>query len=225
MVTKEECEMMGGIYIPGYKKKDGTYVKAYCKSKTDKVFVKRGESHSIEPKIEWVPEVDDDLEVPDIPETPKTSNVPEISESQVIREKETKGENPITKKYKLPNSNLINAKMIEKDIASEDKYVKRDLKKQDFEDIPYQASRIAKDAEKEADESIKLEKSQQILSESEYAKLRNRIEKREAKETRERIKKESKMSKRSIKLEKKKRRHERREKRRSKKLERLWGRK
>ncbi len=33
MATQEECESMGMDYVPGYKKRDGSYVSGFCRAR------------------------------------------------------------------------------------------------------------------------------------------------------------------------------------------------
>ncbi len=186
MVTKEECEAMGKIFVAGHKDGNGNYVRAYCRDTPENYPLVRREENPIRMEEHFPLEAE-----------AKEHMFPAVPEKGEMKES---GE-PIAKRYKLPRSNLTNAKMIEKEIATEDKYVARDLKKQDFEDIPYQASRIEKDAEKESTEAVKLEGSQQVLAQSHYAKLKNKIAKREYRDVKTRVKKEKAASKRAIRAE------------------------
>lgn len=203
MVTKEECESKGKIFVPAHKDGKGGWTRAYCR-KSDNFPTQLN-------RDELVPSYDDFY-----PTESLEDNLPDMDIVPYNEPEDLAG-----KKYKLPRSNLTNAKVIKKDISIEDKRIGNDLKKQDFEDIPFQASRIEKDAQKEAIEANKLNESQKVRAKSKYANQKNKISKREARETKNRIRKERKSSKRAIKTEKKRIRHEKKEEKREEKLSKL----
>lgn len=200
MVTKEECEAMGKTFVKPHKNGKGGWTKGYC----------RDVSNPLMTLNNGLPQPSYEDFYPAEPLS-EPSNLMEFEDTEDLE----------GKRYKLPRSNLINAKIIKKDISSEDRKIGRDLREQDFEDIPYQSSRIVMDAEKEAKEASKLEESQKVRAKSHYANQKNKISKRETRETKNRIKKEKSASKRAIRTEKKRIRHEKKEAKRESKLEKL----
>jgi hypothetical protein len=130
---------------------------------------------------------------------------------------------PAARGVKLPRSNIKNAKGIYKDIRTEDKKVGKDIKQQDFVDIPFQDARLALDAKKETQEAEKLAASQGVRGNYLYTKQANKISARETSEQKKKLNHENKMSKRSLSLQKKQKQMEKKERRRDKKRRKLTG--
>ena len=204
MVTKEDCEMMGKDFVPSHEDGKGGYTKAYCRKRRESL-IKR----DIQPM-----EIRDD----DFDENPVMEFHTDLSNHKDDDEIDMEDAG---KHYKLPKSNLTNAKVISKDINTEDKKINHDLRDQDFEDIPNQAVRIEKDAGKESRESHRLFESQRVFAREKYGEIKNTISKREKRDKDKTIKSESKVSRRAIHNEHKRIRHEKKEARRKRKLDKL----
>ena len=208
MVTKEDCEMMGKEFVPSHDDGKGGHTKAYCRKRRVSIIPER--HHEIETNF-------DDYEKPE-PENPVMELHSGLSEH---RNDSDIGIDDAGKHYKIPRSNIKNAKTISKDISVEDKRINHDLRDQDFEDIPHQAERIEHDADKESRESHRLFETQRVFAEKKYGDIKSRISKREAKDKTNTIKSENRISQRAIKDEKRRIRHEKKEARRKRKLDKL----
>ena len=204
MVTKEECMERGMVYVEPHPDGKGGYTRGYCRKKSEKE--KHHELMSKKPHFDIVNNDEDE----DIMEPLN------IHEKNTITKEDLEG-----KSVKLPRSNLRNAKTILSDINNEDKVISRDLHKQDFEDIPYQAQRLEHDAEKEDKESNKLFESQKVKAREMYENTKKKISMREYNEKKKAIKHENKTTKKNISAEKKRIRHERQMERKNKKLSKL----
>ena len=122
---------------------------------------------------------------------------------------------------KISRSNLGNAKRTYKEIKSDDKYLGRDLRKQDFGDASFQSMRLEDAAKREAGETGRLKASQGVKAQEVYAKTKQKIANREYKDTKHRIGHERHVSKTAIRGTKKIIKHKNAEKKRAEKLERL----
>ena len=147
--------------------------------------------------------------------TPANLSVPKVGKGTT--------NTPAARRVKLPRSNIKNAKGIYKDIRTEDKKVGKDIKQQDFVDIPFQDARLVLDAKKETQEAEKLAASQGVRSNYMYAKQANKISARETREQKKKLNHENKMSQRSLSLQKKQKRMEKKERRRDEKRRKLAG--
>ena len=170
-MSKEECEMEGGIWVPSHISR-GNSVRGYCRKKRE---------------LEYRPE-----------------SVPmnEVRPMQKLQEPSHNSEEAYGR-VKVSGKHLKTAKVTEREIRMEDRKIKTDLKDQDFPDIPYQSYRLAKDAEKEAQEGNSLEKFQKTKSLESMERVR------------------SKRAKSEYRSEKSKRRHAKKAGKRENKLERL----
>jgi len=205
-MNKEECEGMGKEYVEGYRKKDGTYVKGYCKT--------RSSIRSIFP-LKMREDTDMVSSISDIPELPE-SELSLPSESKM----NTSG-GQASRNVKLPKSNTMNAKKTYGSLKQEEKVLGKDIRKQDFQDAEFQSARMERDAGFEMQEDEKLAASQMIKAEERYAQQKKRIAKREYGETKRKISSEKNATKHNIKQERKRISHEKKEKRRQEKLEKL----
>ena len=205
MVTKEECEEMGMIYVEPHDNGKGGHTRGYCRKRSEKEKMQfpMKDSH-----FDILDNEDDIIEPLDIHEDEKEINMPTKEDLE-------------GKSVKLPRSNLKNAKTILKDIKNEDGIISKDLHKQDFEDIPYQTERLEKDAEKEGGESEKLFESQRIKAINLYSNIKKKIAVREFRDRKKSIKNEKKAMRKNISAEKKRIRHEKRMKRKNDKLNKL----
>ena len=122
---------------------------------------------------------------------------------------------------KISRSNLGNAKRTYKEIKSDDKYLGRDLRKQDFGDASFQSMRLEDAAKREAGETGRLRGTQGVKAQEVYAKTKQKIANREYRDTKHRIGHERHVSKTAIKGTKKIVKHKKAEKKRAEKLERL----
>ena len=176
MTTKEECEMEGGIWVSSHISR-GSSVRGYCRKRSE-----------LEYKPKNVP-----MDLPMNEVRPMPHEMPHES----LTNDEAFGRTKISSKH------LKTAKLTERNIRIEDRKIKRDLREQDFPDIPYQSYRLAKDAEKEAQEGNSLEKFQKTKSLESMERVR------------------SKRAKSEYRSEKSKRRHAKKAGKRENKLERL----
>ncbi len=218
MVTKEDCEMMGKDFVPSHDDGKGGPTRAYCRKRTALILSMLPERHDeIEPDFGGFSyEKDDEKSEPENPVMEVHSDLSEHRDEDSGVDMDDAG-----KHYKIPRSNIKNAKTISKDISVEDKKINHDLRGQDFEDIPHQAERIEHDADKESRESHRLFETQRVFAEKKYGDIKNRISKRETKDKTNTIKSENKVSKRAIQDEKRRIRHEKKEARRKRKLDKL----
>ena len=104
MVTKEECESKGMIFVPAHKDGKGGWTRAYCRKDSFPTQLHRDE---------LVPSYDDFY--------PTESLEDSLPDMDIVPYNEP--EDLAGKKYKLPRSNLTNAKVIKKDISIEDKRI------------------------------------------------------------------------------------------------------
>jgi len=182
-MSKEQCEAEGGEWIEAYIKDDGTYVRGFCRKSSIMPFkniLKKSEVEKYKPF------------------NTKTGN---LNTNMANFNMDNSG-----KIYKLPRNNLTGIKHISGDIKNENRVIRSDVRKQDFEDIPYQSQRIEKDAEKSANESEKLFATQQVKAREAYSHQVRKIATREAKEKKHELKnvrKAYKKTKKSNKREKK----------------------
>ena len=169
-MSKEECEMEGGIWVPSHISR-GNSVRGYCRKKRE---------------LEYRPE-----------------SVPmnEVRPMQKLQEPSHNSEEAYGR-VKVSGKHLKTAKVTEREIRMEDRKIKTDLKDQDFPDIPYQSYRLAKDAEKEAQEGSNLERLQKAKSLESMEKVQHRMvkteyrsEKSRRRHEKRRIKKENKLGK------------------------------
>jgi len=178
-MSKEQCEAEGGEWIEAYTKDDGTHVRGFCRKSSIVPFKNTLKKSEVEKY------------------KPFNTNIENFN-------MDNSG-----KIYKLPRNNLTGIKHISGDIKNENRVIRSDVRKQDFEDIPYQSQRIEKDAEKSANESEKLFATQQVKAREAYSHQVRKIATREAKEKKHELKnvqktykKTKKLNKREKKLEK-----------------------
>ena len=165
MVTKEDCMERGMVYVEPHDNGKGGYTRGYCRKKSERE--RLHEMPMKKPHFDIINNEEDDND--DIMEP---LNIHE--DKNDITKEDLEG-----KSVKLPRSNLKNAKTILSDINNEDRVISKDLNKQDFEDIPYQAQRLEHDAEKEDKESNKLFESQKVKAREMYENIKKKISMRE----------------------------------------------
>jgi hypothetical protein len=197
-MSKEECEESGKVWVDAFQKEDGTYVHGYCKD----------ESTGIRSLVHW-------------------SNTREIEKRSSHEERAESGDNNFddlaSKNFKLPRSNLVNARRTYGDIKRDEHHLGSDLRSQDFEDAKIQSERISEASGKETQETDRLSSSQLIKAHERYAQQKKKIAKREYSENKKKIKSETTATKKQIKSESKRIRHAKKQAKREKKLERLKG--
>ena len=209
MIDKEECEAIGKVWVDGYKRDDGVYVKPYCRDKDmSKVAItdlKMAHENFAMARSEF-----DETHLGEFLDKnkPMDKNM-EIEEGEASRN------------VKLPRSNTANARRVMGSIKMDSGRLNSDIRHQDFRDAQFQSMTLEHDAQAEANEDSRLAASQMVKSEELYAGQKEKIGKREYRENRSKNKHEARASKKSIKQEKERIRHERKEEKRQKKLERL----
>ena len=195
---KRECEEAGKVWVDAFQKEDGTYVHGYCKDETT----------GFKSLVPW-------------------SNTREMEKQSAHEEKEESGDKNFddiaSKNFKLPRSNLVNARRTYGDIRRDEHHLGSDLRSQDFEDAKIQSERIGEASGKEIQETDRLSSSQLIKAHERYAQQKKKIAKREYGENKKKIKSETTATKKQIKSESKRIRHAKKQAKREKKLERLKG--
>ena len=197
-ISKEECEESGKVWVEAFQKEDGTYVHGYCKD----------ESTGFKSLVPW-------------------SNTREMEKQSAHEERTESGDKNFddiaSKNFKLPRSNLVNARRTYGDIKRDEHHLGSDLRSQDFEDAKIQSERIGEASGKEIQETDRLSSSQLIKAHERYAQQKKKIAKREYSENKKKIKSETTATKKQIKSESKRIRHAKKQAKREKKLERLKG--
>ena len=183
MVSREECESLGMIFVASHADGKGGWTRAYCREVSEKMIEYQtypltksydGEMEEINREIETVPYPEKQL--------PKNSG-----------------------KMKLKGNEIKNIKVVNRNMHAIEGKIDTDIHKQDFEDIPIQDSRLMRDAEKEGHEGMRLNRAQEIEGEK-----RHSIEK--AKRSRKNLKaigKNVKAVKRKIRADKRSKKRER----------------
>lgn len=182
MVSKEECESLGMIFVASHSDGKGGWTRAYCRESPEKMI-----EYQTYPLMK-----SQDGEIEEINGEPP---VP-YPEKQLAKN---------SGKMKLKGNEIKNIKVVNRNMHAIEGKIDTDIHKQDFEDIPIQDSRLMRDAEKEGHEGLRLNRAQEIEGEK-----RHSIEK--AKRSRKNLKamgKNVKAVKRKIRADKRSKKRER----------------
>lgn len=190
MIDKEECEAIGKVWVDGYKRDDGVYVKPYCRDKdmpkesiTDLAIAHENFAMA---KSEF-----DETHLGEF-----------LDKSKPVDKNMEIGGEEGSRNVKLPRSNTANARRIMGSIKMDSHRLNSDIKHQDFRDAQFQSMTLEHDAQAEATEDSRLAASQTIKSEEAYAIQKKKIANREYKEEKSRIRNEKRAAKQSRRTEK-----------------------